>query len=597
MKKSVYLSLLLLTGAAFQAQAVPAIPTPFSIGQPDGTTVTVTLSGDERAHILRTADGFPILWDDARGYVFASIQPDGSLVPTTLRAADPAARPAETVRFLEGITAERLEAAGEMMARRAALSTKSRPARSAAEASGALRRGPGLSNTTFPSTGSPRSIVILAEYQDVKFDDKNGSIYKYDKYTEGGAHSFFSEWLMKKPFHAFGATGSANEWFAENSIGPDGIVQFDPQFDLYGPVTLSENMAYYGGNDTYGNDLRPAEMVIEACRLLDDEVDFRQYDVDGDGVIDNVFVIYAGCGEADGGGRNTIWPHSWDILAAGNEEVKLDGVFLNHYACTNETNNTLRRPAGIGVFIHEFSHVLGLPDLYATNDNSRAYTPKAYSVLDKGPYNNNGLTPPGYSAYELYALGWIEPERFPAEDDITIPNLYDSKKAYIVHTEQEREYFLVENRQNKRWDEFIPGHGMLIWHIDWDKTIFDKNEVNNDQSHQYVDLIEANNQKAQKYAAGHPFPGTDGVTGYEFYDWLNKKPGVTLSNITDTEGDINLHVVNTAWQDPNTGIDSVDNGTVSAPVYYNLQGQRVTSPRAGDILIRRSAGKTEKVMF
>ena len=141
------------------------------------------------------------------------------------------------------------------------------------------------------------------------------------------------------------------------------------------------------------------------------------------------------------------------------------------------------------MFIHEFSHVLGLPDLYATNDNSRAYTPKAYSVLDKGPYNNNGLTPPGYSAYELYALGWIEPERFPAEDDITIPNLYDSKKAYIVHTEQEREYFLVENRQNKRWDEFIPGHGMLIWHIDWDKTIFDKNEVNNDQSHQYVDLI------------------------------------------------------------------------------------------------------------
>ena len=158
MKKSVYLSLLLLTGAAFQAQAVPAIPTPFSIGQPDGTTVTVTLSGDERAHILRTADGFPILWDDARGYVFASIQPDGSLVPTTLRAADPAARPAETVRFLEGITAERLEAAGEMMARRAALSTKSRPARSAAEASGALRRGPGLSNTTFPSTGSPRVV-------------------------------------------------------------------------------------------------------------------------------------------------------------------------------------------------------------------------------------------------------------------------------------------------------------------------------------------------------------------------------------------------------------------------------------------------------
>ena len=165
MKKSVYLSALFLTGAAFQASAVPAIRTPFTVEQPDGTTVTVTLSGDERAHMMRTADGFPIVWDDARGYVFASIQPDGSLQPTTLRAADPSARNAETVSFLNEITPARLEAAGEMMARRAALSSKSRPMRTAAASRSSRHRGPGLSLTTFPSTGSPRSLIILAEYQ------------------------------------------------------------------------------------------------------------------------------------------------------------------------------------------------------------------------------------------------------------------------------------------------------------------------------------------------------------------------------------------------------------------------------------------------
>ena len=601
MKKSVYLSALLLTGAAFQASAVPAIRTPFTVQQPDGTTVTVTLSGDERAHMMRTADGFPIVWDDARGYVFASIQPDGSLQPTTLRAADPSARNAETVSFLNEITPARLEAAGEMMARRAALSTQSRPMRAAAASRSSRHRGPGLSLTTFPSTGSPRSLIILAEYQDVRFDDKNSSANKYANYTEGGAHEYFTQWLMTTGFNAFGATGSANEWFVDNSTGTDGTPLFNPQFDLYGPVTLSENMAYYGGNDSYDDDRRPAEMIIEACRLLDDEIDFSMYDVDGDGIVDNIFVVYAGCGEADGGGRNTIWPHSWDILSAGKEEISLDGVLLNHYACTNETNNALRRPAGIGTFVHEFSHVLGLPDLYATSENSKAYTPQDFSVLDQGPYNNEGRTPPNYSAYELYALGWIEPEQFPVDGDVTIPALADSKTAYIVYTEQEREYFLVENRQLKRWDAYLPGHGMLIWHIDWDKKIFDDNVVNNDQRHQYVDLVEANNLKAFRYAAGHPFPGTDGITEYEFYDWLNKKPGVTLTSIAETGSDITLHAVNTAWRDPNVGVEEISSDgsltDVAAPVYYNLQGQRVSNPRPGDFLIRQTGAKAEKIRF
>lgn len=266
---------------------------------------------------------------------------------------------------------------------------------------------------------------------------------------------------MGDEFHAFGATGSVKEWFRENSTSftEDGEkIQFDPVFDLFGPVTLDNDMRYYGANDHYGNDQRAVDMVVEACTKLDDQIDFSQYDTDGDGLVDNIYIFYAGYGEADGGGSNTIWPHSWD-LSAGKvpEELRtFDGVLVEHYACSNETDRTMRRPDGIGTFVHEFSHVLGLPDLYATNEYARSYTPGAYSVLDYGPYNNEGMTPPNYSTYERYALGWIEPEQFPVDEEIVIPPLAATNRAHIVYTALDREYFLVENRVKDRWDEYLP---------------------------------------------------------------------------------------------------------------------------------------------
>ena len=156
----------------------------------------------------------------------------------------------------------------------------------------------------------------------------------------------------------------------------------------------------------YGNDQRPEEMIIEACQMLDDTVDFSEYDRDGDGYIDNVFVFYAGRGEASGGASDTVWPHSWDITAATSVPYVFDGVRLDRYGCSNEWE--VDRPDGVGTFVHEFSHVMGLPDLYATKYTG-AFTPGAWSAMDYGPYNNDGCTPPLYSAFERYSLGWIEP--------------------------------------------------------------------------------------------------------------------------------------------------------------------------------------------
>ena len=174
-----------------------------------------------------------------------------------------------------------------------------------------------------------------------------------------------------------------------------------PDFDIYGPVTLSKNMSYYGGNDIYGNDKNPEKMIIEACQLLDDEVDFAQYDNDGDGYIDNIYVFYAGKGEASGGSKDTVWPHSWNITAATSTPYIFDGVRLDRYACSNENEGS--HPDGVGTFVHGFSHVMGLPDLYATSYTS-SFTPGAWSCMDYGPYNNDGRTP--RCTAHLNAMPW-----------------------------------------------------------------------------------------------------------------------------------------------------------------------------------------------
>ena len=171
-------------------------------------------------------------------------------------------------------------------------------------------------------------------------------------------------------------------------------------------------MSYYGENDYRGDDSNPQKMAIEACQQLDATVDFSEYDRDNDGYIDNVYIFYAGRGEASGGSSSTVWPHSWEVSAVESQTYYFDNVILNRYACGNEWEGD--KPDGVGTFIHEFSHVLGLPDLYSTSYSS-AFTPGSWSAMDYGPYNNNGCTPPLYSVFEIcsrldnsYRIGWTK---------------------------------------------------------------------------------------------------------------------------------------------------------------------------------------------
>lgn len=477
-----YIFSLIVLLAALPAAAVPAKPGLMTVRQADGSELLVRLVGDEHSHFYLSEDGY-LLVNDNDTYYYGDVDASGNVVRSAYRATAVAERPAEARSFIAGVDMPRV------FERLSARAVEAREAK----ARKAPRRGPGLfAETRFPSSGKQKAVVVLVEYTDKKM-------------TVTNPNDFFTRMLNQTGFSDYGGTGSAAEFFKECSNG-----KFQPEFDVYGPVTLAHNMSYYGGNDWYGNDERPEEMVIEACQLLDSQIDFSQYDRDNDGYIDNVFVFYAGQGEANGGSSNTVWPHSWNIAAATSTPYYFDGVRLDRYACSNEWS--IGNPDGVGTFIHEFSHVMGLPDLYATSYTS-AFTPGTWSTMDAGPYNNDSRTPPLYSAFERYALDWIEPIELNTAMNVTLKSI-GNNKCGIIRTSKTNEYFLVENRQQTSWDTYIPGHGMLVWHIDYNESVWASNTVNNSSSHQYVDIEEADGTQNEYSRDGDAFPGTANKTSF-----------------------------------------------------------------------------------
>ena len=489
------------------ASAVPAKPGLVERHPEDGSTILVRLCGDEFSHYLLSEDGYPLVEEGGLLY-FAEQAADGMMKASPFRAAAPAARDNATAGFLAAMDRE----AVVQRIRAKATQTGARKR--------SMQKGPGLCTTTFPGKGDQKALVVLVSYSDLDF--------KIDD-----PHSYFSNMLNEPGFSEWGGTGSARDYFLESSGG-----QFRPEFDVYGPVKLPKRMSYYGANDVWGNDQNAHMMVIHACEALDDYVDFSQYDRDGDGLIDNVFVFYAGLGEASGGAANTVWPHSFDVRHADNYPYVFDGVRLGHYACTNEWVDN--RPDGCGTFIHEFSHVMGLPDLYATTYTS-SFTPGEWNVLDYGPYNNNGRTPPLYSAFERYAMDWMTPDPITGPENDALPSI-GSNKARIIHTTKDNENFLIENRQQVSWDKYLPGHGMLVWHVNYNKSVWDQNTVNNDPARQYVDLEEADGILTESTRSGDAFPGKSNVTSFtddtkpSMKTWSGQNLNLPLTEIAEKNG-------------------------------------------------------------
>lgn len=489
MKKELLLLCALALGIGQASHAVIAKRGILQVTQPDGSVVNVQKAGDECCNFTLTPGGHILAANEAGVYEYAVLEADGSARPGGVKATLAAPSWAVTLADVDtGVLRARAEK------RRTQSYARPLDVRAGAGATATDVKGIGLAENGYPLKGSPKGLVILVEYTDIKF-------------THPDPARYFGDMMHKTGFSEYGGTGCAQEYFTLQSQG-----QFTPSFDVYGPVTLPQNRKYYGGNSAAGSDQRPEYMAAHAVQALDATVDFSQYDTDGDGLIDNVFIFYAGQGEASYGPAESVWPHSWDVRYGGIN-LKVDGVTLGHYACSNEWEQN--RPDGVGTFVHEFSHVMGLPDLYDT-DGSLTCTPGAYSALDYGPYNNSGCTPPNYGGYERNACGWANPLILDQPETLTLDNVVKGNFA-VIPTSKNTEFFILENRQQEGWDAYIPGHGLLIWHIDYNSTVFRQNSVNNSSSHQYVDIVEANGTpRNTSYAtmAGWTFPGTAGKTSF-----------------------------------------------------------------------------------
>lgn len=578
-----------LLAACASTLAKPAYPGLRTATQPDGSTLQIRVTGDEHGHSIYTADGIMLAGNASDGYYYATLAPDGHIVASTLLARSAGDRSADDIRFISLSDQPALrKASARIRAERIARRSPSTRSTRRTVRTGPFIAGTDMLTTTFPGKGEQRALVILVEFADTKF-------------TRHDPKTFYHDMLNKKGFTEVGCIGSARDYFIEASDGA-----FMPTFDVYGPVTVAHEASYYGKNNRYDEDTAAEEVIIEACSLLDGEIDFRDYDRDGDGFIDNVYVFHAGYGEADSRIEDTIWPHSYDLTSAyPNRRIMHDGVQLDHYAISNEVNSDTETTDGIGTFVHEFSHVLGLPDLYST-DYSDAFTPGEWSVLDYGPYNGNGSVPPTYSIFERYSMGWMQPDMILNSGDMELADI-SSNKGYIVPTERINEFFLFENRQQNGWDNYIPNSGMLVWHIDYNESAWLFNVVNNSGRHQYVDLVEADGTATESSVRGDCFPGISNVTSFTpdtnpaFKSWTGKDTGTSLSSISLDNGMIRFHAE--VADNPSTSISAPDEDPETPPaadgltvtlgaasVVYDLTGTTIRGGIAGESILLPAPG-------
>ena len=320
--------------------------------------------------------------------------------------------------------------------------------------------------------GQKKGIVILAQYTDKKFQTANNQARYQRVLNEEG----YSEGNFK---------GSVADYFKAQSAG-----QFELDFDVVGPYTLAHEVSYYGRDSGgEGNDIRAGDMIVEACKMADEEVNFADYDWDGDGEVDQVFVVYAGKGQADGGASTTIWPHMWVLEEAYGSTLTLDNTVINTYACSSELSGS--SIAGIGTFCHEFSHCMGFPDFYDI-DYSGWFGMDDFDLMCGGSYLGNGFIPCGYTAHEKMMCGWQEPIVL-AETDTVVKNvkpMSDHGETFIIYNDAHPdEYFMLENRQLSGWDADYPARGLMITHVDFDKDIWECNvpntKVSNSEAYQY----------------------------------------------------------------------------------------------------------------
>ena len=532
MKKRLSILMMTMLLGAASSMAVPAHKKPIQVTQPDGTTVTIMLHGDEWMHFNTTTDGYSVVKNQQGFYVYAE-KKNGELKATQMVAHNAQERKANEQAFLQNMKKYQ---APDMTP--AIANMKGR-----VEAIGAQRRAQGNRATNYENF---KGLIVLIQYNDKEFSREDYPTVINDMVNQQNYTGFDNNQR----------TGSVRDYFTDNSEG-----KFQPQFDVVGPYTVN-----YSQYDANMNGDKCSKILVDALNQADADVNFKNYDGDSNGAVDLVFFILAGNGANYGGNdENLWWPHRSVIIdeekynTGKNPYIYKDGVLLWDYASATELCGYTTNPQtvfidGIGTICHEFSHVLGLPDFYDSNyeEDGQSVTPGNWSLMDSGCYLDNAFTPAGYSLYERYLVGFTDkPEVISQPGNYTLEPLYNNQKGYWLNTPEPKEFFILENRQRSqfKWDAYLPGDGMLVHHVDRSNDgIWQANKVNADPEHNYYVLLRAGGGSTS--SASDPFPGSKNVheltnvsSPYNLKTWTGKDNQFGVFNIQKTtDGNITFTI-------------------------------------------------------
>lgn len=566
------------------ALAVPAYPGLIESKQPDGSVVQIRVMGNEHFHYTVSEDSELVVRDSTGYWNYADEQGK----PTGMRFHHRDKRGDKERKFNEKRDSKKIlkefqkrgrdrkrplhrsEVPQEGEADTASLNSvpfRAAPLRAAV----ATPTGDVVQIATRPkftqsmTTGEIRGLIILVQFSDVKFKSSD-------------PQAAFTRYMNEEGYHENGMHWSVRDYYVANSMGA-----FKPTFDVAAPVTLANTRAYYGtlqisydGTNYYDY---PDSAFIEAIKLIKQrgDVDFTLYDNDGDQKVDFVYMIYAGIGEADTGVEDAIWPQAAyvnPIAVAGNcSGWSRNCYYVSHYACSNEISGnayahdtSTKILAGIGTFVHEYGHVLGLPDFYNTEDMNDQSTPFIWSLMDMGEYNSYaendllaGTAPPRLTAFERYSLGWLTPRVLEKQNgEITLYGI-DQNDAILIPSTNKNEYFFLDYRA--KYDEIapLPNSGMLVWRVSYNASAWDNNKVNVKDAYR-MNLIRSDKDDGLQtvrngwytYRAptledenlkGDPFPGIKDVTEFdEFITYAHENLGLRIYDIAETDSAVTFKV-------------------------------------------------------
>lgn len=573
-----------ITTWAAKAQSIPVL-----VKQADGTTITVILQGDEHINWYIALDGTLLVQGSDNNYYVGRVANNGHLMATKQLAHEPAFRLQTERSLIQKQDKERFYSYVRSVAAQSENAYKESPM---------TRISIGASSdgvAYFPHTGSPKALVILAEFADTLFTIQNTK-QVFTNYLMNEGH--FTETSYGQNMSYKGVRG----YFKDCSYG-----LFTPAFDVVGPVKLPKPQTYYGvGNDNI------TDLMTDACNAVDNEVDFSQYDANGDGMVDLVYIIYAGHSANYRGNASTdIWPKSGTTILSKT----FDGKSIRRYGVSNELAGRENKKKeketinGIGLFCHEFSHTLGLPDIYAYKTDAEDQNDQGmelWDLMDGGTEVQGGRVPSPYLAWEREAMGWMSIDTLTTDCHIAnLKTIDNSGKAYkILNPLASNEYIVLQSIQKggwyQGWGNGSYPKGLLVYRVSYASNkvnVFDF--PNNVKGKPRVIVVPADGEIIAAAHAGtmnnyllqhnndlYPYNGIDSIKGFKMFNESTLEK--SIFNITETDGvDINNRYVSFDFRDRiTTGIQSaaIKETNVSNNRIYTLDGRFVGTDK--DILPR-----------